>query len=110
MRLRLSALALAALPWLGASGPAAAQDVANQDVANGRAIAERWCAACHLVSPDQQTAMDGVPSFRAIAARGALGDDALRAFLVDPHPVMPDMALTREEIADLSAYVDSLAE
>ncbi|WP_029029559.1 c-type cytochrome [Salinarimonas rosea] len=108
MRSRFRALALpalaSALVALAASGPASAQDAAD-----GRAIAERWCASCHLVSPDQETAMDGVASFREVAARGPLAVSALEAFLADPHPLMPDMALTREEIADLVAYIDSLA-
>ncbi|WP_349367421.1 cytochrome c [Salinarimonas sp.] len=80
------------------------------DPAEGQAIAQRWCASCHLVSPEQERAMDGVPSFQAIAARGDLTGETLEAFLTDPHPVMPDMALTREEIADLTAYIDGLAE
>ena len=30
-------------------------------------------------------------------------------FLMDPHPKMPDMQLTRDEARDLGAYVASLA-
>jgi hypothetical protein len=33
---------------------------------------------------------------------------ALEGFLADPHPVMPDMSLTRQEIKDLVAYIGSL--
>lgn len=102
MRIRTLITTLAAL--VAAAGAQAA------DPGAGQAIAERWCASCHLVSPEQERAMDGVPSFQAIAARGDLTGDTLEAFLTDPHPVMPDMALTREEIADLTAYIDSLAE
>ncbi|WP_188914940.1 c-type cytochrome [Salinarimonas ramus] len=80
------------------------------DVEEGRAIAERWCASCHLVSREQETATDEVPTFHAIAARGDLSGETLTAFLADPHPVMPDMALTRDEIADLASYIDSLAD
>jgi hypothetical protein len=29
-------------------------------------------------------------------------------FLLDPHPKMPDMALSRSEAADLAAYIVSL--
>ncbi|MGP9822244.1 c-type cytochrome [Salinarimonas sp. NSM] len=113
MRSRLRALAppavalgvLAAVVGHSTSVPATAWDVAE-----GRAIAERWCASCHLVSPDQATAMDGVASFREVAERGPLGDGGLEAFLADPHPVMPDMSLTNREIADLTAYIDSLAD
>jgi hypothetical protein len=29
-------------------------------------------------------------------------------FLLDPHPKMPDMSLTRTEAADIAAYIGSL--
>ena len=54
--------------------------------------------------------MDGVPSFQEIAERGALGGETLQAFLMSPHPAMPDMALTRGEIEDLARYIDGLAQ
>jgi mono/diheme cytochrome c family protein len=76
----------------------------------GKAIAQRWCAACHQVSPEQTTASADVPSFMTIgqmrATPSALA--ALEGFLADPHPVMPDMSLTRQEISDLVAYIGSL--
>jgi len=77
---------------------------------SGKVIAERWCAACHLVSPEQTLANPDVPSFPAIAVKYAGEDNlaALEAFLADPHPVMPDMSLTRQEIRDLVAYIASL--
>ncbi len=77
------------------------------DAAKGEVIAKRWCATCHLVSPDQTTANSDVPSFASIAQR-KLSSEALRAFLSNPHPKMPDMDLTRSEIADIVAYIRSL--
>ena len=76
----------------------------------GKAIAERWCAACHQVSPEQTTASADVPSFMTIAQMRATPSAlaALEGFLADPHPVMPDMSLTRQEIRDLVAYIGSL--
>lgn len=74
------------------------------DPASGRQIAERWCAACHIVAPQQERAADAsVPSFMAIAT-DADGLDWLEGFLADPHPPMPDLSLTRQEIRDLRAY------
>jgi len=75
----------------------------------GEIIAKRWCAACHLVAPDQTKANSDVPSFPAIA-RKVKSPKALAAFLTDPHPKMPDMNLTREEIEDLVAYIGSLGK
>ncbi|HUO55007.1 MAG TPA: c-type cytochrome [Rhodoblastus sp.] len=80
---------------------------APPDAAHGGEIAKRWCAACHLVAANQKEASADVPSFFDIAARKTKGD--LTAFLTDPHPKMPDMSLTRQEIADLTAYIESLA-
>jgi mono/diheme cytochrome c family protein len=80
---------------------------AAPDAGQGEKIARRWCAACHVVAADQKQASADVPSFFDIAKRKTSGD--LKSFLMDPHPKMPDMSLTREEIADITAYIRSLA-
>lgn len=77
------------------------------DAAKGEIIVKRWCAACHLVSPEQTRAVADVPPFAAIA-RKKLPPGQLKAFLADPHPKMPDMNLTRSEIEDIVAYIRSL--
>ena len=81
----------------------AAAPVHAADADHGRVIAHRWCAACHVVAPGQATAKADAPPFEAIAKRrtGA----ALRLFLADPYPRMPDMSLSRDEIADLVAFI-----
>ena len=88
------------------AAPPAARAAA--DIAKGEAIAKRWCASCHLVAADQARATTDVPSFAAIA-RKKDGARRLDAFLYAPHPKMPDMSLTREEVADLVGYIRSLA-
>ena len=77
-------------------------------VFEGKKIAVKWCAECHIVSDEQNTALTDAPSFRFIASRYEASLDALGVFLADPHPVMPDLSLTRREIQDLLAYIDSL--
>jgi mono/diheme cytochrome c family protein len=77
------------------------------DTGNGEAIAKRWCASCHLVSSDQARANADVPSFASLA-RKKQRPERLEAFLSAPHPKMPDMTLSRSEIADLVAYIGSL--
>lgn len=89
-------------------GLTAVPDAASADAQRGEIIAERWCSACHLVGPDQVRAIDGVATFEEIAQRHDVTAEGLRAFLVSPHPVMPDMALTRDEISDIVAYIESL--
>ncbi|MBK9081880.1 MAG: cytochrome c [Rhizobiales bacterium] len=102
MRRRFPLLALALLAL--ALAPTAAAAV---DLARGETLANRWCASCHLVSPTQTRATPDAPSFAAIARR----PDAppLETYLAVTHTRMPDMALTRDEITDLSAYIRASA-
>jgi mono/diheme cytochrome c family protein len=79
------------------------------DVAHGEQLAKRWCAACHIVADDQTRGGDNVPTFASIAKMPGFSADNVSQFLMDPHPKMPDMQLTRDETADLGAYIASLA-
>jgi len=88
---------------LGAAGAARAADADH-----GLVIAKRWCAACHVVSDDQTHGQDIPPPFAAIAKIDGFGADKIAQFLLDPHPRMPDMQLTRQEAQDLAAYIASL--
>ena len=92
---------------LAISGPAFGQGLTGNAERGGQ-VAERWCSTCHLVSERQQQAVTEAPTFRSIAERSPEAIDALAAFLMDPHPPMPDLSLTREEIRDLLAYISSL--
>ena len=77
------------------------------DAAKGEIIVKRWCAACHVVSPDQVKANSDAPTFASIAHKRQ-PPKKLKAFLTNPHPKMPDMNLSRSEIADIVAYIGSL--
>jgi mono/diheme cytochrome c family protein len=81
---------------------------AEADIEQGRIIAERWCAACHLVGPGQETASDQVATFAQIAGREDLTTDSLRQFLQMPHPPMPDLQLSHRDIRALIAYIENL--
>lgn len=111
----VAALAMAApaaraqvLPPGQPAQPAPGQAV-KPNPANGRIIAQRWCAECHVVAPEQTRAKADVPTFAAIAVKGRMDEEALRRFLMNPHPVMPDMQIGRTEAADLAAYIETLA-
>jgi mono/diheme cytochrome c family protein len=81
------------------------------DADNGSRLAHRWCEACHVVAPTQsRSSTDLAPPFSTIAARPDFDASRLALFLLDPHPKMPDMSLTRSEAADLAAYIGSLAK
>lgn len=80
-----------------------------QDIASGKRIAERWCSSCHVVEPGQhRVPNDAVPSFPAIARMNSTTKMSLAAFLSTSHEPMPNMVLSRAEIADISAYILSL--
>ncbi|MBL1255394.1 MULTISPECIES: cytochrome c [unclassified Methylocystis] len=85
----------------------AAPALAAGDAQKGAVIAKRWCASCHVVSGDQTTAVADAPSFFDIAKRRA-DKKQIGNFLIDPHPPMPDMHLSRREIDDITSYIRSL--
>jgi mono/diheme cytochrome c family protein len=78
------------------------------DTTNGERLARQWCASCHLVAADQSGPTSEAPPFSTLAARADFSAEQIALFLLDPHPRMPNMALTRTEAADLAAYIKSL--
>jgi len=81
--------------------------VAAADLAEGERLARQWCANCHVIDGSGPSASlpQGPPSFRVAA--GHLNPAELRAFLTRPHGQMPDLSLTRAEIDDLIAYIET---
>jgi mono/diheme cytochrome c family protein len=102
------------LRFLWTAGPVLAVIIASAgtgyaiDRDAGLRLARKWCAQCHVVENDQSTASADVPSFEGVSNRSDFDTDKLKAFLTNPHPVMPDMHLSRLEIEDLAAYIASL--
>ncbi|SFQ20763.1 hypothetical protein SAMN05216330_11925 [Bradyrhizobium sp. Ghvi] len=74
---------------------------------NGREIARRWCASCHLVEKTQSSATDQAPPFSYLARTPDFDQNKL-AFLLLVHPNMPQVSLNRAEISDLAEYMRSL--
>jgi mono/diheme cytochrome c family protein len=98
--LRALALLLFMLPALACA----------QDAARGKAMAERWCANCHVVSTTATIgSANGLETFPALARDPKVTESKLRAAMTSQHGGgMPDFSLTREEQDDLIAYVFSL--
>jgi mono/diheme cytochrome c family protein len=103
----LQALAVAPVFVVAAAGLGGSAVLAA-DADHGAALARRWCAACHLVDSDQKQASADVPPFAAIARRSDFTPEKVAFFLLDPHPKMPNFPLSRNEAADLAAYIGSL--
>jgi mono/diheme cytochrome c family protein len=76
---------------------------------NGKALAVRWCASCHIVSPEQASGTTEAPPFESIAQRPEDELEKLEPFLAAPHYPMPPLSLSRTEIRDLVAYIASLS-
>ena len=77
-----------------------------QDVQAGYIVAKRSCSGCHEIGKSAVYS-DMSPSFETIARRPSTTTSSLNMILSIPHYRMPDY-LTRQEIADVSAYVLSL--
>jgi mono/diheme cytochrome c family protein len=78
------------------------------DVSRGKDLARRWCSGCHLVTPDQPSIFVFTAPFASIAQRPNFNARELSASLLTPHPQMQDRALSRDEAADIAAYIASL--
>ena len=99
-------LACGALSCLAIDEPSYAQVPPN--ASRGQRLASQLCATCHITGPADVMPTD-VPSFSAIAKRSGMTVDAIAGKIIVPHPAMPGVPLTADEIRDLAAYIVSLA-
>ena len=94
-----------ALGALAVTLPAAAQE--QGDAAAGHELAAQLCSACHIVG-SEAVGSDAAPPFAVIAKDPAMTATGLHAWVEPGHPVLPNLALTPQQIADINAYLDSL--
>jgi mono/diheme cytochrome c family protein len=82
------------------------------DIAAGYDFAHEACRACHMVDPEARAPrrIDIGPPFRDIATTPGMTATAIRVFLTSSHPKMPNLILTPEEIANVTAYILSLRD
>jgi mono/diheme cytochrome c family protein len=100
-------LGAAMLTGLAVAVPAAAQEEGNPAV--GQELATQLCTACHIVGTEQ-VGSDVAPPFPVIARDPDMTLTKLHAWVGPAHPVLPNLALTPQQIADLNAYLDALHE
>lgn len=67
------------------------------DPNNGHDVVKRWCSSCHLVERGQKGPTTEATPFATIAKRPGFDAAKLAFFLLDPHPKMPNLQLTRSE-------------
>jgi mono/diheme cytochrome c family protein len=91
-----------ALASLGAAQALAA------DVAAGKRLADQVCSQCHVVGSSGTHGTDAAPPLPALAATHGGDPKFLRAWLMAPHPPMPNPGLSRMQIDDVVAYLETL--
>lgn len=101
-RLSLCFAAILGLAISSTSGFAAGDGI------EGREVAVRWCAVCHLVTEDQAAGTVDAPPFTEVREKHQGNLDFLEGFLTQSHPNMPDMNLSTLEIRNLIAFIEGL--
>jgi mono/diheme cytochrome c family protein len=78
------------------------------DADNGKRVAEMRCVPCHVVVAKPRREVADAPPFETIAGKFAAAPEMLAFSMLHPHPRM-NLALTRREVEDISAYINTLA-
>ena len=81
------------------------------DIAAGHSFARSACSACHVVDAEQQRPPRRIvigTDFRRAANTRGMTATALRVFLTESHPNVPNPIVTSEQMADVIAYILSL--
>jgi mono/diheme cytochrome c family protein len=98
---------LAGLIFILLVNKGSAQELGN--VRNGAAFAQTVCADCHAVKKGKNRSPNPkAPSFERVANTPGMTWTALHAWLVSPHPTMPDLILGADDKDNLAAYILSL--
>jgi len=74
----------------------------------GKRLAQQWCDSCHQVEPNAPT-KDAAPPFASLGVEKGKDPGWIRAWLANPHPPMQGINLSRQQIDDIVAYLQSLA-
>jgi mono/diheme cytochrome c family protein len=85
--------------------PAAYAAAGNAD--SGRQLVMRSCSSCHTTEA-ATIAGDAAPPFSAVAKTNKERPAWIRGWLMAPHPPMPSIPLSRQQINDIIAYLGSL--
>jgi mono/diheme cytochrome c family protein len=91
------------------SGTALGGSTGAPDPNQGQSLATSLCSNCHLVNTvGQEQANVDVPTFPEIANKVDQSSGAIMAAIMLPKHPMPQIPLTKTELADLAAYILSL--
>ncbi len=73
----------------------------------GRQLVMRSCSSCHATEA-AGTVTDNAPPFSAVAKTNKERPAWIRGWLMEPHPPMPNISLSRQQIDDIIAYLGTL--
>jgi cytochrome c len=105
---RLASIAIAAVCAAVAAGSSVAQRGPGNP-ARGHDLAARLCTNCHVIDRGTSGPIRAdVPSFPTIANRAGSTEEHLAGKIIVPHPAMPGISLSAEDIRDIVAYIVSL--
>lgn len=104
---RLGCLAILAGATIAGAFAGVAIAQIHPDAKTGHELAAKLCTGCHIVDGSAASAAvpADVPSFEAIANKPGQTAETIAGAIVVPHPPMPEIQLTREEIGDIAAYI-----
>lgn len=98
---------IAALVALTVLASTAGAYAASGNAEAGRQLATRSCSSCHATEA-AKTATDGAPPFTLIAKTNRERPAWIRGWLMSPHPPMPNISLSRQQIDDIIAYLGTI--
>ena len=73
----------------------------------GRQFVMRSCSSCHATET-AKTATDNAPPFSLVAKTNKNNPAWIRGWLMAPHPPIPNISLSRQQIDDIVAYLSTL--
>jgi cytochrome c len=108
---RLSAIAVFAVVTVGSAARVAigTEVPAMPSPEKGYALAQKFCTNCHVIDNTSNTTVPaGIPAFRGIANKPGQTGQNIMNVLIHPHAPMPDIHLSRDEIVNIIAYLETL--
>lgn len=86
--------------------------MAGGDPARGKAVALKLCGRCHVVAEENRLAgIESTPWFKTMAAKPAIyPPERFRTFSERPPHPPQKIKISKAEMEDLIAYVQSLAK